>query len=365
MSENKKIKIAYIVPSLDAGGAERFILDLISRLDRNLFSPTLILFSHGGFFVEEAQKMGIDLIILKKRVKLDLSNFVSLYRAVKTLQPDIVHTQLGGDVYGRLVAHLLKVPVIVSTEQNVQTGENFLINHLKKWTAKFADKIVAISEAVKKDTVKRYAVPESKLEVIYNGLEVNKFILTSRRPKSDKIILGSVGRLTRQKNYQLLIEALAELKGYNWECRLAGEGELRADLEQRITELKLEDRIKLVGLQKDVKKFLSDLDLFILPSLWEGLGIVVLEAGLAGLPVLASRVDGICEIIKDGQNGILFNSNDKADLVLKLKKILENISQPAMDALGVDLQTDIQAHFDIRVIVKKYQKLYLNLLDKK
>ncbi len=363
--EKKKIKIVYIIPALDAGGAERFILDLIHRLDHDLFAPALVLFSHGGFFVEEAQRLGIETIILKKRFKFDPINLFKLYKTVEKLRPDIVHTQLGGDIYGRFVAHKLKVPVIVSTEQNVQTGESAVIRNLKKWTARFAHRIVAISEAVKADTIKRYGVPKEKVEIIYNGLEINKFLIQSRRPATKRVIIGSVGRLTRQKNYRLLIEALAGLQDHDWECRIAGEGELRTDLERQITELGLNDRVKLVGLQKNVQKFLSDLDIFVLPSLWEGLGIVLLEAGLAGLPVLASRVDGICEIIKDGQNGILFNSNDQEDLMVKLRKMIENNSKPAMLALGTDLQSDIQANFDIRVIAQKYQDMYIKLLGQK
>ncbi|MFA4942866.1 MAG: glycosyltransferase [Patescibacteria group bacterium] len=364
MNNRQKMKIAYIVPALDAGGAERFILDLIKNLDRDSFIPTLILFSHGGFFLEEAQSLGIEIIVLKKNFLFDPINFVKLCWAVRKINPDIVHTQLGGDFYGRLAAKILGVSVIVSTEQNVQRDESWLMKNLKRWTASFANMIIAISEAVKIDVVKRYHLPENKVTLIHNGLEIEKFLVLNKKTMSDRVIIGSVGRLTKQKNYQLLIEALAQLKDYNWECRLAGEGELRLELEQRIKELKLTDRVKLLGLKRDVKGFLSDLDLFVLPSLWEGLGIVLLEAGLAGLPVLASRVDGICEVVKDGQTGILFNSGDKMDLVLKLKNILDNITQPGIKALGKSLQASIQERFDIRDITRQYEDLYLNLLKK-
>lgn len=365
MKENQPSKIAYILPSLDAGGAERFILDLIKNLDRQLFTPTLILFGHGGFFLEEARSLGIDLICLRKRFKFDPWNFSALHRAVKKLRPDIVHTQLGGDIYGRLVAHCLKVPVIISTEQNVQTGESEINRYFKAWTAKFATKVVAISRAVKQDSLKRYRIPEDKMELIYNGLEVDKFLVTKRRALGEKIILGSVGRLTPQKNYGLLLEALAELSDYNWEFRLAGEGGLRPTLEQQAKDLGLSERVKFLGLQRDVKGFLSDLDLFILPSLWEGLGIVLLEAGLAGLPVLASKVDGITEIIKDGQTGVLFEPGSKADLALSLKRLLISINQPETKVLGEKLQQDIQKRFDIKTITRQYQDLYLKLIETK
>jgi len=365
VNQTKPLKIAYIIPSLDAGGAERFILDLIGNLDLSRFTPTLILFGHGGFFEAEARRLGIELVVLKERFKFDLINFFKLYIAVKRVSPDIVHTQLGGDIYGRLVAHWLRVPVIVSTEQNVQVGEPGLIRAIKAWTAKFADKIVAISSAVKSDIISRYGVPGDKVELIYNGLEVDRFWVETRRKRGQKKILGSMGRLTSQKNYALLFEALAQLKDLNWEFRLAGEGELRPELEHKIKDLGLTNRVHLLGLQRDVKSFFSDLDVFILPSLWEGLGIVLLEAGLAGLPVVASRVDGICEVIKEGETGILFNSNDQADLVTKLTKVLNQIDQPETTELGKKLQSDIKSRFDIKIIASEYQALYLKLLAKK
>ncbi len=364
MNNNQPFKIAYIIPALDAGGAERFILDLIHNLDTKRFAPTLVLFSHGGFFVEEARRLGIEVITINKRFKFDPLNFFKLYRTIKKLAPSIVHTQLGGDVYGRLVAHLLKVPVIISTEQNVQVGESKPIQFLKTWTAKFADQIVAISSAVKKDTIARYSVPENKIALIYNGLEVERFLIETRRQRGDQIIIGSVGRLTRQKNYALLLAALAELSDLNWEFRLAGAGELQPELEQQIKDLGLTGRVHLLGLQSDIKSFLADLDVFVLPSLWEGLGIVLLEAGLAGLPVIASRVDGISEIIADNETGILFDSNNQADLVAKLRQVLVKINQPEITALGKKLQADIKARFDIRIIASEYQTLYLKLLAK-
>lgn len=365
MINDKKIKIAYIIPALDAGGAERFILDLIKNLNRDIFSPTLVLFSHGGFFVEEARGMGIDVIILQKNFKFDPFNFFKLYQTIKRLKPAIVHTQLGGDIYGRFVACLLEVPVIISTEQNVQTGESFLIRRMKKCTARAAHKIVAISKAVKADTMKRYGVLESKMELIYNGLEIDKFLVSERRPRSKRLIIGSVGRLTAQKNYSLLIDALSDLKDYDFECRLVGEGELRGELEQKIKDLDLGDRVKLLGLQQNIKGFLSDLDVFVLPSLWEGLGIVLLEAGLAGLPVIASRVDGICEVIEDGQTGILFDSGNRADLVSKLKSVLDNQDPEKIMSLGLNLQVDVRTRFGIKIIAKQYQDLYLSLLEQK
>lgn len=360
--QKNKIRITYIMPSAAAGGAERFLLDLISNLDLEKFVPSLILFDHGGFFLKDFAALGMPVVVLQKKYKFDLGNFCKLRQALKKLKPDIVHTQLGGDVYGRLVARCLGVKKIISTEQNVQVHEDWLANKLKTWTAKFANKIVAISEAVKVDSLKRYQLPPEKLIVIPNGVDVQKFFIKPRALTSPgKIILGSVGRLTEQKNFSFLIKALANFKDKNFECLIAGEGELRKDLQTQIDSLELGQKIKLVGLQKDIPVFLQQLDVFILPSLWEGLGIVALEAGLTGLPVLAARVDGLKEIIKDEATGWLFDPQDEKDLAAKLSYVFDFNNREILKDRGRKLQVAVLERFDIKNIVRQYEKLYFNL----
>jgi len=359
----EKIKITYVIPSLEAGGAERFILDLIKNLDKAKFSPSLILFDHAGFFWEEALALEIPVYALKKRWRLDPFNFLALLFKMKKLRPDIVHTQLGGDVYGRLAARMLKVKGIISTEQNVNLQEGGSYNFLKSWTGHFAKYIVAISEAVKKDLIKRYQVPEEKVRVIYNGLELSKFQGEAyHRQPGEAVIFGSIGRLATQKNFGSLIEALSLFKDRNFLCLIAGSGDLRPVLEKQIKDFNLGEKIKLVGLQKDVSGFLSQLDFFILPSLWEGLGIVLLEAGLKGLPVLASRVDGIKEVIKDGETGILFDPQEIGDMAEKIEYALSQVDSPQFRALGEKLQSDIRERFDIRKVAAEYELLYYDLI---
>lgn len=359
----EKIKIAYIIPSLDAGGAERFILDLIKNLDREKFAPSLILFDHGGFFMEEALALEIPVYTLKKRWKFDPINFLMLIFRLRHLRPDIVHTQLGGDIYGRLAAKILKIKGIISTEQNVNLHEGSLYNLLKTFTGRFAQYVVAISGAVKDDLMKRYQVPESKVRIIYNGLDLDKFQGEPyHRQPGEAVIFGSVGRLSQQKNFGSLIESLSLLRDRNFLCLIAGSGELRPVLEKQIRDFNLGEKIKLVGLQKDVSSFLGQLDFFILPSLWEGLGIVLLEAGLKGLPILASRVDGIKEIIQDQKTGILFDPQEIGDMAEKIEYAFSHIDAAEFRSLGERLQEDIRERFDIRRIAGEYQLLYYDLI---
>ena len=359
---NSKIKITYVLPSADAGGAEKFLLDLIKNLDRNRFAPSVIFFDHGGFFLKDFQDLEIPVIVLEKKFKFDPFNFWQLKRALRKLAPEIVHTQLGGDIYGRAAAVRLGLIKIISTEQNVQVGESRLANRLKKYTARLARIIVAISEAVKNDSLRRYHLNPAQVTVIPNGVEVDEFLCEPRAFNNpEKVIFGSIGRLTAQKNFSLLISALAKVKEKNWECRIAGDGELRGRLEEQIKTLGLGGRVRLVGRTKNAPEFLRGLDAFILPSLWEGLGNVVIEAGLTGLPVAVSNAGGLKEIVTDRETGLLFDPKDEAALVRTLEYILDPANRETLKNFGRRLQAEARERFDIKKIAARYEKVYLEL----
>jgi len=368
----KKIKVLYILPSLASGGAERFLLDLIYSLNLSVFEPQLLLFKDSGFFYPEAIGRGLKIKVLSKKFKFDLINFYHIYKYIKKEQPDIVHTELGGDIYGKLVAKLAGVKIIVSTEQNVSINDRQIIYRLKKITTGWSDKIIAISSAVRDDLIKKYQVAPDKIELFFNGLDVEKFKQVdqiekdqSERQEFDTIIIGSVGRLSPQKNFSLLFQALSRVKEKNFKCLIAGEGELRLQLEQEIKDLGLNDKIELVGLKVDIKSFLADLDFFVLPSKWEGLGIVLLEAGVTKLPVLASATGGILDIIEDQKNGLLFNNENLDDLIIKLNYCLDYNNQTKLKQLGENLFLTIIEKFDIKKITSQYQNMYQELLKNK
>lgn len=360
---NKKIKILYIIPSLASGGAEKFILDLVNNLNHDIFEIKVLAFNGGGFFEEEFIKRNINLKILKKKFKLDLFNFYQICKEIKFFSPDIVHTQLGGDIYGKIAAKLMGVKKIVSTEQNVLDNDNFIVRFFKKITANFSDKIIVISNSVKKDVVNRYKIDENKTILIPNGVDCSLFDASQQIKKGNSLVFGSIGRLNEQKNFSLLIKALANFKDRDFLCLIVGEGELKKELEDQISALSLSDKIKLLGTKKDIFSFLNSLDFFVLPSKWEGLGIVLLEAGLAKLPVLASATGGILDIIIDNKTGILFKNNDLSDLILKLKYFFDDQNRENLRFMSNNLYNLVKKEFDIRVVSQKYTTFYLSLLN--
>lgn len=362
---NKRIKILYISPTLASGGAERLTLDLMENIDKEIFSPSLLLFAGRGFFYEEAQRKRIKVKSLKKRCLIDPINFYSIYKYIKRLKPDIVHTQMGADFFGRLAAKLAGVKIIVSTEHNVLTNYSSLISFLKRRTASWSKKTICVSQAILDDMKKQYK-NKTDLQLIYNGIDVEKFSQIKRKIANDEeVVFGSLGRLSEQKNYSLLIQAVAQVKSdLKFKFKIAGEGELRERLLDEIRLAQVEDKIELVGVKEDVPAFLQELDFFILPSKWEGLGIVLLEAGLARLPVLASATGGILEIIEDQVSGVLFENDNLADLVAKIEYFLDKNNRVNLDLLGENLYNKVINNFAIKDLVKKYEQVYLSLIKK-
>jgi|WetSurMetagenome_2_1015567.scaffolds.fasta_scaffold03437_8 glycosyltransferase involved in cell wall biosynthesis len=360
---NKKIKILHIIPTLAAGGAEKTVVELVKFIDREVFDVQVLCLRAGGFWEEELRSAKVPYAIIGNLRRPIIFNFFKIIKFIRVAKPDIVHTHLfGADFYGRLAARLAGVKNIISTEQNLNLSEGKFKKLAKYFTAKLAIKIVAASGAIKKYLIEQEGVPADKIEVIYNGVEIEKFLKQNREYNNNRqLVIGSIGRLTHQKGFDYLLEAMVKIDGVK--CLIAGVGEEKNSLAEKIKELGLSEKVELVGLKKDVSDFLASLDVFVLPSRWEGFGIVILEAGLSGLPVIASRVDGILEIIDDGQNGLLFMPGNTEELVDKIKSLLVNPAERAR--LGKNLQQKIQEKFLIQKIVKQYEALYLQVLNKK
>jgi glycosyltransferase involved in cell wall biosynthesis len=363
---SEKIKLVHILPSLDRGGAEKIVVDLLCRLDRDKFAPELILFRHGGFWEKKLAENNIPVTILEKRHFFDWRNFRPLLQALRAIQPVIVHTHLGGDIYGRLAARLLKVPIIITTEHNVNYHEPTYLSLVKRWTATWVDKIIAVSQAVRSDMNVRYRLKAERTAVIYNGLDFqefyqNRLLAAKKGLKGGKpLIIGTMGRLSPQKGHLSLIEAARIAKSRNWLIKIAGRGEQEAILKKAIKSAGLEENIQLVGTVDRPAEFLKSLDIFIFPSLWEGLGIAVLEAAASGLPIIASRADGLREILDD-TNSLGFPPGDAVALAAQIDWLSGHYYEPSVQEKALAAQELVRQKFSLEESVRAYEKIYEQL----
>jgi glycosyltransferase involved in cell wall biosynthesis len=375
-SNNQPLKVVCLTPHLFIGGAERLMIDIFSRLDRRRFQPQWCCLE--GDSVDSAswrlelERAGIEVAVLAsdQKPKQQVGRLWRLivigwrlWRHLRKTRPDIVQTQLFADIY-RPIARLAGVPIIISVEHNLDYDEpawTRLAKIISRWAV---DGIIAVSQAVKQDIIQRYHYLPEKIEVIYNGVDLDKFFkpvnqLNLTNQNQPVWRLGAIGRLTKQKGFDVLIEALAALpKEINWQCSIAGSGPQASHLNSLITKFGLSNQIKLVGLQTDVPKFLAGLDLLVVPSRWEGLGLVILEAGAAGVPVVASQVDGIVEIVSHQNNGYLVEAGSVNQLTKGLTDVLTAVSPDERLTWAINLQKTVKENFSIIKTVEQYQNYY-------
>jgi glycosyltransferase involved in cell wall biosynthesis len=365
----KKIKILYILPRLTIGGAERLIIDVAKNINKSLFDVKIIFLKENkgqeiADWEDELKKNNIPIIIVGKNNKLGIIHLLNLYKILKKEKVSIIHTSLfGAVIFGTIAAKLAGVKYVITTIHGLES-----YNVIKKFLSiiifRINNKVIAISKALKKHLLSYYKVNNKKIKLIYNGINVDEFIYKNRNyNKKERIRVGFVGRLEKVKGPDYLLQALKHLKNENFICYIAGEGSLKKYLLEVVEKLNLKNKVKFIGWQKDVSSFLKKIDIFVLSSRNEGLGLAILEAGLSGLPVVASRVGGIKDIIDDKKNGLLFRKGDVNNLTKKINYLIENNKE--RERLGKSLQKKIVKNFDIKDTVKHYEEIYKNFFIKK
>lgn len=366
----KKINILHILPNLSRGGAERVAVDILKNLDRERFAPALLLFkdNHQGEEMRaELSAAGVPIISLHKRLLIDPLNIALIIRAVAKLKPDIIHTHLGGDIYGVLAGRLKKVPIIVSTEHNVNKSARKSAELIKKLNLKSLTKIFAVSSAVREDAISRYHLNPDKITVVYNGVDSNFFDQSTvsdwlpARVDTEKVVIGALGRLSPQKGFMSLIEAAAKTKNKNYLIEIGGVGEMAGELRKRIKDLELINRVRLIG-PVNTKNFLSQVDIFVLPSLWEGLGLVILEAAASAKPIIASATGGILEILNE-DNAWLFPAGDDDTLAQKIDFLINNLNTQETQFKVEAVKNLVKERFSLEKMVAKYSQWYETLLN--
>lgn len=364
---SQKIKILHIIPNLNPGGAERVCYELIRNLDATKFSKAVLLFKDSNLkdksnpWINDLKVQGITVFRQSKNHFIDPLNFWKIIKNIHKYQPDIIHTHLGGDIYGRLAAKLTGTPIIISTEHNLNYSENFGAHLLKKLTAKYAHKICAVSKAVARDAKKRYKLSDNQLTVIYNGLDLDKFKNDSKIKKSKLLTIGALGRLVPQKGFDILLEAISQTSQKNYLVKIGGEGIEHNILQKKINDLKIENQVTLLG-QVEPISFLQSIDIFVISSRWEGLGLVALEAGALKKPTIASKIDGLQEIITS-KTGWPFSPASSIDLAQKIDYLLINFKQPEIAEKVAANYQNIQANFSVAKMTETYQNLYLSLCN--
>lgn len=389
-----KIKTIHIIARLDKGGSAENTLLTVMGLDREIYDVFLV----KGLSVEsnmaddetraveemvrEAEREGIRIITvpgLVRRIHLfyDLKAFFALIKILRYEHPDIVHTHTSkAGIMGRWAAFLTGIPVIIHTPHgHVFWGyfgrcKTLFYIILEKLTACITDKIIALTEQEKKDHLHFLIASEDKFSVVHSGINLDRFSNLSVDPAVMKreleipegnLVVGTAGRLTPVKGQRYLIEAARKIVDVKPDTTFVflGDGELLNELKNMAFRLGIRENVKFLGWRPDVAEVMSTFDIFVLPSLNEGMGRVLVEAMAMGKPIVASDVGGIADLVVDGKNGFLVPAADVEIMVVRINDLLESAEK--RKKMGENGKSRA-ANYSSNLMVKNIDQLYRAML---
>lgn len=365
----KKINVLELTTTLEVGGTENMLSYLVRGLDRERFNVTLACLTGGGRVGDELARDGFDVRPLGMKSKLDFGVVFRLCGLIREKKVDVLHTYLfHANLLGRIAGRLSGVPVIVSSERimGLESWHRLLLNRI---TSPLASAFTANSLAVKEFMTEKIRLPPEKIHVIYNGVDTQKFgakhdkekLRSSLGLKPEDFVCVTVARLDEQKGVSYLVEAARKVVEKNPETKflIVGDGPLKEKLIELSEKLGLTEHVLFLGQRMDVPKILGASDLFLLPSIWEGLPNVVLEAMAAGLAVVATKTSGTPELVVDGKTGFLVSPGDAVGLagaILACTKDAGRIS--AMGSAGRKRAEEV---FSLKKMINENEELYLKL----
>jgi glycosyltransferase involved in cell wall biosynthesis len=357
--------ILFLSTSSGPGGAERVISNLAASLDPRRYRAILCLF-RPGWLKERSESCGIRTFVLPTQGMTDWRWAIQFKRLLRQEQVDVIHAhEFDANVQGACVAALSGIPLVATVH-----GKNYYWERLRRrlayrWVSRRAT-MVAVSEDLKQFIVEKVGIPTSRVKVLYNGVDVlpqctPAEVVECRKElglPEDHQIVGVVGNLYPVKGHQYLIEAIpAVLKTCpNTSFVFAGRGQLESELKAQACRLGVDERVHFLGLRQDIPRILAMLDLFVLPSLSEGLSMAILEAMIAGKPVVATQVGGNPELVINEETGFLVPPRDSQALGDKLIVSLTNTQQSADFAERGKRRAE--GLFSLRSMVSSYQSLY-------
>jgi glycosyltransferase involved in cell wall biosynthesis len=367
-------RLLYVINSLALGGAEKALLHQATRLDRSRYVPQVasLELPPRGELTPLFAEVGIPIHPLRRPGEPLGVGWPRLLALIDRRRPEIVHTHLvAAGIVGRLAARMKRVPATISTLHNVSDWEErrwYPLRWLDRRTLPLADRIIAVSDATRRGLARVSPALAPRTRTVHNGVALPALPVTDSdratarselgyRP--DDLVVGAVARLTPQKGLDILIEATAIAAQGLPQLRLlfVGDGPDRTRLENLVHAHRLGNRTRFAGRQVQVGPFLAAMNVFAAPSRTEGLGVALIEALAAGLPVLGATVGGIPEVIEDGISGHLITRNDPAtwaETLVNLGNRPQHLRALATAAPASARRFDLEEH--VRALASVYDQ---------
>lgn len=361
--------VVHIIDRLPPDGAERLMVDILKNRS-NKFKFAVLCLVEGGVLESELAEIGVPVYIFNKNNKYDIRILFKLVFWLRKYRPSVVHTHLfTADTWGRLAAFITRVPCILNTVHSTNTWKGSLYRFIDQILSLATNKVVACSDEVANVLRTTFRISQKRIAVISNGIDFTRFEsvnlstikeIDELAPDIIKIVV--IGRLHPAKGHLDLIKAITKIKKLNtrFHVFLVGEGELREEITIKCTENNIETYVSMLGQRSDIPEILAKTDIFVMPSHWEGLPMALLESMAMAKPVIATRVGGIPDVIKDGFNGFLVDKSDVQELANKILQLLEN--DKLRDQLGSAAKRTVIENYSAKNVSNEYELLYQEII---
>ena len=365
--------VVYYIDSATFGGTEQALLHLLAGINRQNWEPVLFHHAEPGLapLLEGARSLNVTTRLVPRMQGFQAASGLPHFtQQLRVERPIIFHAHLNWLLsckYGLLASILARVPVVIATMQQYMKppwGRTVYLQH--RLIEKFIDRYIAVSEAVAQQLCQTFHVPPYKIRVIHNSIPVDRYECTASQAFRAKLRLGSerqivltVARLDPQKGHYYLLEAIQQV--HDAIFVIAGDGPEKTVLEAQAHKLGIEDRVIFLGYRQNIPELLAGCDLFVLPSLYEGLPLSILEAMAAGKAVVATAVGGTPEAVLDGETGLLVPPGDPVALARAIQEILSN--PLLLRKMGATGRERVQREFSSATMVQRITHLYEELLQ--
>ena len=369
MSE-KKLRVLHVLRSLDIGGAERLAVKLAALQKKSTaVEPSIACLVRLGQLQRAVEGAGLELFLIGTKGIRYISAMVRFGKLLAAIQPDIVHTHnFLSHVHTAPPARLAGVKIVHTKHGRAVTSFN-RAPALRRWLYNLADRIVVVSRETGEAFVSKSGVKCSKIEVVHNGIDADEFSRIDRERArktlgidGDRVVFGSISRLDRVKDHRTMLEAFKQVVEARHDSLflIVGDGPERQSIEGLINELSLGANVRLEGFTDRVALCLAAMDVFVQPSLEEGLSMTILEAMAAGKPVIATPVGGTPEAISDGESGMLVPVGDVDRLA---SAMLAYFTERARyEEIGRRARERVESEFSVKRMVSDYEKLYRQVI---
>jgi glycosyltransferase involved in cell wall biosynthesis len=369
-------RLLILTVGFGVGGVEQLILSTAPLLQKEGFEVTVACLKGWDILGDELDARGVRAVALGARGRLDFRAAGRLLTLLRSSRIQILHAHLFlANQVARFLGRLAGVPVIITSHHDIDLWMGLRHRLIERVTAPWSDAVVACSEAVRRHAVETFGLRRGLVHTLHNGIEIGedrpldperrRLLRRELGAGPEDLLLGCVGRLVEpKKGLAVLLAAVGRIARAVPGARLAivGDGPARSFLERRAVQEGVRGRTVFAGLRRDVDALMSAFDLFVLPSNWEGFGIALLEAMAATVPVVATRVGGVPEVVLDGETGLLVPPGDPEALAAACIDLLGDRERAAR--LAAAGRRRVETEFGAASVVERMAALYRDLLGR-